>query len=215
MATTQMKMMEDEEVIRRRLLIDGDGTGDARMISKFTRAFLKFCSSDEAATDLEAQHERLLTTLASIEQTSIKWDNIRQMNEYQVESYDELSQVTKNTVEDAQEALNVAKTDLESARKIRSNCLEYHALAKLIQEHPDRQSTSTKIEQLSSSLSKLHSSRDSLEDTLDLRKKQLHALFTTLHQLEDSLKDDPSNTSQDSTQSQKPMVDLTDDMDTS
>merc|ERR1711915_199678 len=153
-------------------------------------------------------------TLASIEQTSIKWDNIRLMNEYQVESYDELSEVTKNAVEEAQDALKVAKTDLDTARKVRANCLEYHALAKLIQEHPDRQSTATKIEQLSSSLSKLHSTRDSLEDTLDLRKKQLHALFTTLHQLEDSLKEDSSISAEESSQNQKPVIDITEDMDT-
>jgi len=206
-----MKMMEDEEVIRRRLLIDGDGTGDARMMTKFTRALLKFCSSDDSQTDLEAQHERLLTTLSSIEESSIKWDNIRQMNSYQIENYNELSEVTKNAVEDAQEALKVSKQDLEDARKVRANCLEYHALAKLIQEHPDRQSTNTKIEEVTDSLDKLRTSRDSLEDTLDLRKKQLHALFTTLHQLEESLHKDADTPPREATP-QKPIVDLTEEM---
>ena len=51
--------------------------------------------------------------------------------------------------------MKVSKQDLEDARKVRANCLEYHALAKLIQEHPDRQSTNTKIEEVTDSLDKV------------------------------------------------------------
>lgn len=215
------KMMEDEEVIRRRLLIDGDGTGDARMLTKFTRAFLKFCASDDSTTELESQHDRLLTTLSSIEQSSIKWDNMRQMNEFQADSYEDLGAVTQTAVDDAQGALSQAKEDLEKARKVRANCLEYHALAKLIQEHPERLDTADKIKDLSESLDKLQSTKNKLEDQLDLRKKQLHALFTTLYQLEAGLQEDEQATavatkpSTPEPETSKPIVDLTEDMDCS
>ena len=44
----------------------------------------------------EVQQERLLTTLASIEQSAVKWDNIRQMNDLQLESYAELGCVYRS-----------------------------------------------------------------------------------------------------------------------
>lgn len=36
-----------EEIIRRRLMIDGDGTGDARIMMMFMKQFIKWCSTDD------------------------------------------------------------------------------------------------------------------------------------------------------------------------
>lgn len=37
-----------EEIIRRRLMIDGDGTGDARVMMMFMKFFIKWCSTDDS-----------------------------------------------------------------------------------------------------------------------------------------------------------------------
>ena len=74
----------------------------------------------------------------------------------------------------------------------------------------------------------LQSTRDQLDDKLNLRKKQLHVLFTALHQLQTSLEsdamhdsgallvdlsDDSSNREPMANDSpQKALVDLTDDV---
>ncbi|KAF2365795.1 THO complex subunit 7/Mft1 [Trinorchestia longiramus] len=202
--------MGDEEIIRRRLLIDGDGTGDARMIAKFTRSFIKWCFSEEGPQESQAQYERLLTSLASIEQSAIKWDNILNMNALQLEHYDELRQTTSTAVEDAEVALCSAKEELMHAKEVRNHGLQYHALAKLIQEHPPRTPTADRLTKLGTSLAKLKSQRDQLDEKLLLRKKQLHVLFTALHQLQsalDSEEDKPACEDPPAT-----LVDLTDEV---
>lgn len=40
-----------EEIIRRRLMIDGDGTGDARLMMMFMKQFIKWCSTDDTAQE--------------------------------------------------------------------------------------------------------------------------------------------------------------------
>ena len=41
-----------EEIIRRRLLFDGEGTGDERRINVLLKTFLKFCSSNETPEEM-------------------------------------------------------------------------------------------------------------------------------------------------------------------
>ena len=40
-----------DEIIRKRLLIDGEGTGDDRRITALLRTFLKWCNSTSAEED--------------------------------------------------------------------------------------------------------------------------------------------------------------------
>ena len=63
--------------------------------------------------------------------------------------------MTSEAVCDAQDALSSAKQELSEARLVRNHGLQYHALARLIQEHPPRSPTATKLDKLSSSLGKL------------------------------------------------------------
>ena len=62
-----------EEVIRRRLLIDGDGTGDDRRINALIKSFIKWCNSEN-----ESQAERLFKFYIILLKVSIKLYNILQ-----------------------------------------------------------------------------------------------------------------------------------------
>lgn len=49
---TKYKTYFTEDVIRRRLLIDGDGTGDDRRLNVLLKTFIKWCNSvDEKPED--------------------------------------------------------------------------------------------------------------------------------------------------------------------
>uniref|UniRef100_A0A2P2I2U6 THO complex subunit 7 homolog n=1 Tax=Hirondellea gigas TaxID=1518452 RepID=A0A2P2I2U6_9CRUS len=205
--------MGDEEIIRRRLLIDGEGTGDARMMTKFTKSLVKWCFSEDNPEESQLQYERLLTSLASVEQSATKWDNILQMNSLQIQHYEEIKTETVGAVTDAQSELEGAKAELSKAREFKNHSLQYHALAKLIQEHPPRSPTAHKLENLSSSLEKCKASRNELDDKLNLRKKQLHVLFTALQQLQTSLAADQAKETEDQEDLEviTPVVDLTEE----
>ena len=44
-------LASEDEVIRKRLLIDGEGEGDDRRLNRLLRTFLKFCSAQEDETE--------------------------------------------------------------------------------------------------------------------------------------------------------------------
>ncbi|KAK8742801.1 hypothetical protein OTU49_001678 [Cherax quadricarinatus] len=179
--------MGDEEIIRRRLMIDGDGTGDARVMMMFMKHFIKWCSTDDSPQESQNQYDRLLTQLASIEHSSLKWRSIIDMNQEEIQHYELLRDETSKNVKEACIAIEEAKEELEEARQVRRNRLEYDALARLIKEHPPRSDTANKLAHLTQQLHSLKSKRDQLEEKLSLRRKQLHVLVTSLHQLKQTL----------------------------
>ncbi|XP_045133300.1 THO complex subunit 7 homolog [Portunus trituberculatus] len=179
--------MGDEEIIRRRLMIDGDGTGDARLMMMFMKQFIKWCTTDDSPQESQNQYDRLLTQLATIEHSSLKWKSIVDMNNEEIKNYELLREETSNNVEKACVAIEEAKQELEEARQVRRNRLEYDALARLIKEHPPRSDTANKLAHLTQHLHSLKSKRDQLEEKISLRQKQLHVLVTSLHQLKQTL----------------------------
>ncbi|XP_071524718.1 THO complex subunit 7 homolog [Panulirus ornatus] len=185
--------MGDEEIIRRRLMIDGDGTGDARVMMMFMKHFIKWCSTDDSPQESQNQYDRLLTQLAAIEHSSLKCKSIVDMNQEEIQHYELLRDETSTNVEEACIAIGDAKQELEEARQVRRNRLEYDALARLIKEHPPRSDTANKLAHLTQQLHSLKSKRDQLEEKLSLRRKQLHVLVTSLHQLKQTLLHDNSS----------------------
>ncbi|KAG7167202.1 THO complex subunit 7-like [Homarus americanus] len=153
-------------------MIDGDGTGDARVMM------------------IQNQYDRLLTQLAAIEHSSLR---------------DE----TSTNVKEACIAIGSAKQELEEARQVRRNRLEYDALARLIKEHPPRSDTANKLAHLTQQLHSLKSKRDQLEEKLTLRRKQLHVLVTSLHELKQALLHDNSPSRDDEPCVIDEIIDLT------
>ena len=71
------------------------------------------------------------------------------------------------------------------------SCLsEYDALAKVIQHHPDRHETLKELEALGKELEHLSHIKESVEDKLELRRKQFHVLLSTIHELQQTLEND-------------------------
>lgn len=62
---------------------------------------------------------------------------------------------TNNGVDEASKLISSTKNSLESARKVRSNRMEYDALAKLIKEHPPRSDTANRLKLLNQELNSL------------------------------------------------------------
>lgn len=59
-----------EEVIKRRLLIDGDGTGDDRRLSALLKTFLKWSSPEENVSSADRLESNLPLILYNIMLTS-------------------------------------------------------------------------------------------------------------------------------------------------
>ncbi|NXF80942.1 THOC7 protein, partial [Sclerurus mexicanus] len=190
-----------DEVIRKRLLIDGDGAGDDRRINLLVKSFIKWCNSGSQEEGY-SQYQRMLSTLSQCEfsmgKTLLVYDmNLREMENYE-KIYKDIVQynsvyfffLKENSIAAAHEKISECKKQILQAKRIRKNRQEYDALAKVIQHHPDRHETLKQLEALGKELQNLSHIKENVEDKLELRRKQFHVLLSTIHELQQTLEND-------------------------
>ena len=68
--------------------------------------------------------------------------------------------------------------------------MEYDALAKVINENPDRETQGRKIEEIKAEIESYKATEAALEDKLESRKKQFHVLIQSIHNLQALLNED-------------------------
>ncbi|XP_011261911.1 THO complex subunit 7 homolog [Camponotus floridanus] len=176
--------MSDEEVIRRRLLIDGDGTGDDRRINMLLKSFIKWINSSDVDNTL---HERMLSQLAQCEFAQKKSRLVSNMSREELDSYEKLSKEIEIQIEEAKEDIEKTKIELQEAKRVRKNRIEYDVLAKVINEQPDRLETDIKLATLQQELATLKDKSEQLEHKLEMRRKQFHVLISSIHSLQGML----------------------------
>ena len=183
----------EEDVMKMRLLIDGDGTGDDRRLNMLLKALIKWCSAEDDQHTCELQYQRMLTQLAGIEWNMTKSRMAAAMNQAELENYEVLHQRVEAGITEAKEEIEATKTDLAEAKRVRKNRMEYDALAKVISTHPDRETSEARIEALTHEQKQLEEKEVKLDQKLDIRKKQFHVLVSAIHQMQDLLDNDEDN----------------------
>jgi len=179
-----MTMASDDDVIRKRLLIDGDGGGDERRLNALMKLYIKWCNSSE--TD-NSTHQRMLSFLAQSEFAMTKASLVYEMNTRQMLKYQQLQEEIDQNVALAHSEIEKCKKDLAEARLIRKNRQEYDALASIVLQQPDRRQTESQITDLDKEIKEMKETEQQLIERLNLRKKQFHALMTSIHQLKSVL----------------------------
>ncbi|XP_072328440.1 THO complex subunit 7 homolog isoform X1 [Scyliorhinus torazame] len=179
----------DDEVIRKRLLIDGDGAGDDRRINLLLKSFIKWCNSGSQEEGY-SQHQRMLGTLGQCEFSMGKTLLVYDMNLREMLNYEKISKDIESNIAAAHDKISECKKQILQAKRIRKNRQEYDALAKVIQQHPDRHETLQQLEALGKELEHLSHIKESVEDKLELRRKQFHVLLSTIHELQQTLESD-------------------------
>ncbi|XP_014253977.1 THO complex subunit 7 homolog [Cimex lectularius] len=183
--------MNEEEIIKKRLLVDGDGAGDDRRINLLLKQFQQWCADDEA--DVKLTRDHLLSQVNKCEYAFLKSRLTATMAEAEVENYEFISKQIEQEIERVKEEIVKTKEDFKEAKVIRKNRLEYEVLAKVINEQQDRKETNEKLEKLRSELETLEVKYNQLESKLDMRRKQFHVLFASLHQLQVLLDEDDND----------------------
>ncbi|KAG8557017.1 hypothetical protein GDO81_018292 [Engystomops pustulosus] len=181
--------MVRDEVIRKRLLIDGDGAGDDRRINLLVKSFIKWCNSG-SQEDGYSQYQRMLSSLSQCSFSMGKTLLVHDMNLREMENYEKIYSDIESSIAAAHEKIAECKKQILQAKRIRKNRQEYDALARVIQQHPDRHETLRQLEALDKELKQLSHTKDSVEDKLELRRKQFHVLLSTIHELQQTLEND-------------------------
>lgn len=188
---SDVNQIGDDEIIRRKLLMDGDGMGDDRRLNMLLKMFLKWCQSKEDTDDENAvAHGRLLTTLAQVEFSMAKSQTVRAVNEKEMKNYENLYAKIETDIVQAQNNILECKTELQQAKRIRRNKQEYDALAKIIAAQPDRKVTMAKLEELGEKIRALEKTKEELDAKLEKRQKQFHVLLGALFELQQLVKED-------------------------
>merc|ERR1711942_50299 len=111
-------------------------------------------------------------------------------NTAELENYSTVHKKVEAGIVSAREEIEETKEELVEANRIRKNRMEYDALAKVIMNHSDRETSEARLEQVKAEQKQLEEKQVKLMDKLDVRKKQFHVLVSTVHQLQDLLSED-------------------------
>ncbi|XP_078518487.1 THO complex subunit 7 isoform X2 [Lissotriton helveticus] len=132
----------------------------------------------------------MLATLSQCEFSMGKTLLVYDMNLREMENYETIYTDIESSIAAAHEKIAECKKQILQAKRIRKNRQEYDALAKVIQNHPDRHETLKQLDALEKELQHLSHIKDSVEDKLELRRKQFHVLLSTIHELQQTLESD-------------------------
>ncbi|XP_065223118.1 THO complex subunit 7 homolog [Planococcus citri] len=177
--------MGDEEVIKRRLLIDGDGTGDDRRLTFVLKTFVKWCNSDnESPRDDKIIQERLLSQLSQCEYVFEKSRISSKMNETELNNHGKSADEIKKDIEKTKLEIQKAKEDLQKAKIYRKNRIEYEVIANVIDKQPERKEMNEKLVAIKKELTSLEETKQQLDKKLEMRRKHFHVLVASLNQLQ-------------------------------
>merc|ERR1711970_711309 len=84
---TEKMAQIDEDIIRKRLLLDGEGAGDDRKLTMILKSYLKWCNNPEADN---VAHQKILLMLDQAEYQVKKLELVAKANEQQQAQYEKM-----------------------------------------------------------------------------------------------------------------------------
>jgi len=175
----------DEEIIRKRLLLDGEGAGDDRKLTMILKSFLKWCNNPEPDN---ASYQKILYLLDQAEYQIKKLELVAKANHAQQQKYAQIEQEIESEMEKANKTIADSKLELEEAKKHKSNQMEYDALARIINKNKDRKTTQDQIDEVQGQTDALLKENQALDKKLSDRRRELHVLLQSIHGIESKLK---------------------------
>ncbi|XP_056634290.1 THO complex subunit 7 homolog isoform X1 [Diorhabda carinulata] len=183
--------MSEEEVIKRRLIFDGDGTGDDRRFNLMLKMITKLINTvDDSPEDCKQRYDKILAQLCMIEHSRSRSELITKSNDDQLLKYQQLHGDYEDKIKNIKEEIIKQRVELEKAKTIKQNRIEYDLLAKQIAAEPPRTEMNKQLIALQKQLKDLGEEKRRLVHKLDKRKKQFNVLSTSANQLKIYLNED-------------------------
>lgn len=185
-------MTTDDEIMKKKLLIDGDGIGDDRKLSQLIKSLILWCYNDGAESELESDLSaaRLLMAIDQSELAMAKSVQTIRMISIELENYETLYRGIERSIAGAREKLATCKLELAEAKQHRCNKLDYDSVASIIEHHPSTQETQLKLNQLEREIASLQKINAQIEGKLEKRRRQFQLLLSASHQLQSTLDDE-------------------------
>lgn len=173
-----------EEVIRRRLLIDGDGTGDDRRLNVLIKSIIKWSNAtEETAPEKQLSFDKMLAQLCQCEFALKRSLLLNETNSRQMEKYKALQSKLEEKIKEVKVTIEESKNNLAQAKVLKQNRMMYDLMAQSIEKHPARSVTNKCLENLKAELQELHEEQKQLEQKLDMKRKQFFVLVSSANSL--------------------------------
>ncbi|KAF6025829.1 THOC7 [Bugula neritina] len=141
-----MQLLHDE-IVKRKLLVDGDGGGDDKRLVLLQKYVIDWCNeTSDNETESGMKYQKLLSLLCNIEYQAEKTWLVREMATREQNRYEKLHQEIGEQIEVAKTHIEECNLELIKAKQIRKNKQEYDVWAKNVMEHPDREQTTRELE---------------------------------------------------------------------
>lgn len=207
LTTRLVQMVNDDEIMKRKLLIDGDGVGDDRKICNLIKQFILWCYNDnESELESQLSAERLLNAIDQSELAMAKSVQTIKMITHELDNYETIYKNIEKSINDAKEKLNTCKVELADAQRVRRNKLDYDSVSSIIEKHPSTQDTQAKLNQLEGEIASLQKINTDIESKLEKRRRQFQLLLSASHQLQGVLDDEETDSSTSSSSPDDPIV---------
>lgn len=187
----------EDDIIKKRLLIEGDSGNEDRIINKLIKTFVKWTNSFYAENGIindeensENLYEQLISNLSHAEFGLIRNQFIVEMNKNEQENYKMLYEKISSEIERAKKKIIENKAELIEARKIRKNRQEYDVLARQILNYPDRKEMQETIKNLEAKVESLKKVEYDYDRKIDLRRKQFSVVLQSLSSLKSLIEND-------------------------
>ncbi|TGZ75106.1 hypothetical protein CRM22_000569 [Opisthorchis felineus] len=136
-----MGQVSDDEIIKRKLLIEGESGNDDRRLTLLLKNYLRWVASGDTSDNGFETFQALLGSINQCENAMEQATLVLSMNKKQQEHYSELYKEIEYEIEKAKLRIEECREELRLAKIIRKNRREYDGLAKIIAEHPERDVT--------------------------------------------------------------------------
>jgi THO complex subunit 7 len=206
-------VLNEDDLIKKRLLVEGDSGNEDRLINKLIRNFIKWSSysavdhnqassqqqqqqqSAQGANEIETEnveslYDQMVASLSHAEFGLLRNQFILDMNKMEQDNYDELYKRIDGEIEKAKRKIVESKLELQEARKIRKNRQEYDMLARQIQNYPDRAEMQATIKSLEEKLESLKKVDNEYVKKLEQRRKQFSVVLQALSSMKNLIEND-------------------------
>ena len=187
----------EDDIIKKRLLIEGDSGNEDRIINKLTKNFVKWSNNvlitgatngDNIVSITEDEsteylYEQMIVSLSQVEFGLLRNHFIYDMNKMEQEHFKVLYEKINNEIEKAEKKIIESKLELQEAKKVRKNRQEYDILAKQIENYPDRLEMQSNIRNLEEKVENMKKLDGEYTKKIDLRRKQFTVVLRSLSSL--------------------------------
>ncbi|XP_018574431.1 THO complex subunit 7 homolog [Anoplophora glabripennis] len=176
--------MTDEQIIKRKLLFDGEGTGDDRRINFFQKMIAKWILTDSSSQEEnENMYNKILLQLCLIEHSRQKSDLVKLRNDRQLQQYKGYHVEIEDNIVNIREAINTSKIVLAMVKCEKHQKLNYEMIVKDIVEQPPRIETALSVQQLQLNINTIKESQQKLKNEFIIWRKHFLVLLTSANQM--------------------------------